>query len=289
MRLPLDLFYTSMAATVGTALPLPRVLASAGRPDLAPLADGRPLADILAAGGLPELDVAAVRAAEASGRLEQAFRTLARRAREAEILRRRIRAIVIYPMFIVHGVVIAPWVVQWIFATASFPVLLADLAAIWILFFAVRALLNSRFSEHLPVAGPIRREIACARFCDSLSGALDAAIPHRRAIEMAAAAAGGSMEGRARAAAAGDLQRPLYQTLEGVLPVLSVEMLRVGEESGSADKALAKLAQRHFEDATHALNKVVAILPVVLFLVAVGFAVLQIVALGGMPTPRLPE
>ncbi len=289
MRLPLDLFYTSMAATVGTALPLPRVLATSGRPDLVPLADGRPLADILAAGGLPELDVAAVRAAEASGRLEEVFRTLARRAREAQILRRRVRAIVLYPMFVVHGVVIAPWVIQWIFATASWTVLLSDLAAIWILFFAVRALLNSRLSEHLPIAGPIRREIACARFCDSLSGALDAAIPHRRAIEMAAAAAGGAMETRARAAAAGDLHLPLYQILEGVLPVLSVEMLRVGEESGSANKALAKLAQRHFEDATHSLNKLVAILPIVLFFVALGVAVLQIVALGGMPTPRLPE
>lgn len=289
MSLPLDLFYTSMAATVGTALPLPRVLATSGRPDLVPLADGRPLADILAAGGLPELDVAAVRAAEASGRLEATFRALARRAREAQILKRRLRAIVLYPMFVVHGVVIAPWVIQWIFATASWTVLLANLAAIWILFFAIRALLLSRVSESLPVAGPIRREIACARFCDSLSGALDAAIPHRRAIEMAAAAAGGSMERRARAAAAGDLHRPFYQILEGVLPALSVEMLRAGEESGSTDKALAKLSQRHFEDATHALNKLVAILPIVLFLLAAAAAVLQIVALGGLPTPRLPE
>jgi type II secretory pathway component PulF len=192
-------------------------------------------------------------------------------------------------MFVVHGVVIAPWVIQWIFGTASVPVLLADLAVIWILYFLVRTLLLSRFAEHLPVAGPIRRDVACARFCDALAGALEAAIPLRRAIEMAAAAAGGAMETKARAAAAGDVNRPLVQTLEGVLPPLSLEMLRAGEESGSTDKALAKLSQRHFEDATHALNKLVAILPIVLFLVAVAAAVLQIVALGGLPTPRLPE
>lgn len=288
MRIPLDVFYTSLASLTGTALPLSKSLSSAGRPDLAPLADGRPLADILQAGGFPALDVATVRAAEASGRLEEAFKALARRAREAEILRRRIKAIVIYPMFVVHGVIVAPWAIRWMFASASWAELGADLAVIWVVFFAVRGLLRSRFSDLLPVAGPIRAQIALSRFCDTLAGALDAAIPARRALELAADAAGGPLGRRARAAAAGDVNRPLVEMLDGVLPALSLEMLRAGEEAGSTDRALAKLSQRHHEDAVHALNKLVAVLPILLFIVALAVAVLQIVAMGGMPKPALP-
>ncbi|MEK7467133.1 MAG: type II secretion system F family protein [Planctomycetota bacterium] len=281
MPLPLDAFYTALAATVGSALPLPKALASAGRPDLAPLADGRPLADILAAGGIPELDVATVRAAETTGRLEAALKGLARRAREALILKRRLRAILIYPLIVMHGMVIAPWVIQWIFATASVALLLYNLAGIWVLFFIVRAILSSRIAESLPVAGPIRRDVACARFCDALAGALDAALPMKRAIELAADAAGGPTGVRARAAAAGDVNRPLVETLAPVLPLFSIEMLRAGEEAGSIDKALAKLAQRHFEDAVHALNKLVAVLPLILFFVTLACFVLQLAAIGG--------
>lgn len=287
MPLPLDAFYTALAATVGTALPLPKALSTAGRPDLAPLADGRPLADILATGGLPELDVATIRAAEASGRLEAALKGLARRAREALILKRRLRAILIYPMVVVHGMIIAPWLIQWFFASASVSVLLYDLAAIWVVFFAVRAILSSRIAENLPVAGPIRRDVACSRFCDTLAGALDAALPMKRAIELAGDAAGGPTGTRARAAAAGDVNRPLVETLSGVLPPFSIEMLRAGEEAGSLDRALAKLAQRHFEDAVHALNKLVAVLPLILFFVTLALFVVQMAAIGGPVFERI--
>ncbi|MCE9581489.1 MAG: type II secretion system F family protein [Planctomycetes bacterium] len=283
MTLPLDAFYTALASTCGTSLPLARSLSSCGRPDLALLADGRTLAEILEAGRFPAIDVAVVRAAEASGRLEAALKSLARRASEAKILRRKLTAILVYPMFVAHGVVIAPWIIQWIVGRPSFVMLLCDLAAIWILFFAARAMLRSPLGERLPVAGPIRRGVALARFCDTLSGALDAALPNRRAIELAADAAGGGTGARARVAAAGDVNRPLVEILAPVLPPLSIEMLRAGEESGNVDKALANLSTRHFEDAIHALNVVVAVLPVVLFLFVVALAVLQMMAIG-LPT-----
>ncbi|KAF0246623.1 MAG: hypothetical protein FD180_442 [Planctomycetota bacterium] len=281
MPLPLDAFYTALAATVGSALPLPKALSSAGRPDLALLADGRPLGDILAAGGIPELDVATIRAAERSGRIEAALKGLAKRAREALILKRRLHAIVLYPLIVAHGMVIAPWVIQWVFASVSVSVLLWDLVAIWVFFFVVRALLASRIGESLPCVGSIRRDVACARFCDSLAGALDAALPLKRAIELAADAAGGPTGARARTAAAGDVNRPLVETLAPVLPPFSVEMLRAGEEAGSIDKSLTKLAQRHFEDAVHALNKLIAVLPLLLFFLVLALFVLQLAAIGG--------
>lgn len=278
MRRNLDVFYTSLAATVSTALPLTRALASAGRPDLAPLADGRPLADILAAGGYPDIDVAVIRAAETSGRTEAALRTLARRAREAEMLRRRIKAIRIYPMALAHAALIVPFVIGWIFHGGSAWPLLMDLAGLWIGFFLIRAVLASAVGEALPVIGPVRRDVALARFCDALAGSLDAALPIPRAVAFAADAAGGSTGRRARAVA--DFNRPLVESLATVLPPLSLEMLRAGEEAGSTDKALAKLGQRHFEDAVHGLNKIVAILPVVLFLAAGALAAVQIFATG---------
>lgn len=283
MPLPLDAFYTALAATCDTAMPLARSLSCCGRPDLAPLADGRPLAEILAAGKFPEIDVEVVRAGEASGRLAAALKSLARRANESKILKRRLTAILIYPMLIAHGAVIVPWLLQWIIGQPSFLALIGDLAGIWIVFFAVRALLRSAAGEKLPVAGPIRRSIELARFCDTLSGALDAALPLRRALELAGNAAGGGVRTKALAAAAGDLHRPLVEILEPVLPALSLEMLRAGEESGNMDKSLAKLSARHFEEAVHALNIVLSVLPLVLFFAVVALVVLQMMVIG-LPT-----
>ena len=62
-----------------------------------------------------------------------------------------------------------------------------------------------------------------------------------------------------------------------------------GEEAGSTDKVLTKLGHQHFEDAIHSLNKLVALLPVILFLIVAALAFLQMMSIGLPTSLRGPQ
>jgi type II secretory pathway component PulF len=69
-------------------------------PAVADLHAGRPLGGV--DGRVPALDLAGIRAAEVSGRLEATFLDLARRAEETVALARARKAAVAYPFAIAH-------------------------------------------------------------------------------------------------------------------------------------------------------------------------------------------
>lgn len=107
MGVRLDAFYRSLAHLEAAAIPWPRAveMASGGDPALAgavaDLTAGRPLSEALD-GRVPALDLAGIRAAEVSGRLEATFLDLARRAEEALSRDRARKAALAYPFAVTH-------------------------------------------------------------------------------------------------------------------------------------------------------------------------------------------
>lgn len=272
--------YSGLSAGVGASLALPRIFESLGRPELAKKSDGRPLSEVLAGAGVPAIDIEVIRAGEVTGRLEQTLKELSERAHVESLLRRKILNAVIYPVVVLHAAAIIPWVFAWIMLGASPLSLLVNLAMLWAVLGGAYVLFTSSARERLPIVGDIARLVSLARFCETFASAVRAAVSLRRGLELAAAAAGGGVGRRAAAAAASDLGRPLVETLDAVLPPLDLAMLEVGEESGSIERSLLKIAQNHRDDAAFRIARITAVLPIVLFLVMAGVAAFVIFTIG---------
>ncbi|MBI2920664.1 MAG: type II secretion system F family protein [Planctomycetes bacterium] len=272
--------YSGLSAGVGASLALPRIFESLGQPGLAKKSDGRALSEVLAGSGVPAIDVEVIRAGEETGRLEETLKELAERARVEWLLRRKILNAVLYPVVVLHAAAIIPWVFAWIVFGASPLSLLANLGMLWAVLGGAYVLFTSSARDKLPIVGDIARRVSLARFCETFASGVRAAVPLRRALELAAAAAGGGVGRRAAAAARSDLGRPLVETLDRVLPPLDLAMLEVGEESGSIDRSLLKIAQNHRDEAAHRIAKITAVLPIVLFLVMGAVAAFVIFTIG---------
>jgi len=265
---PRATFYHSLSVGLGAGLTVRKALESLRRPDLAALTDGRPLSAVLEAGGFPVLDLAVVRAAEETGRLDRALKQLSEAAEAGARLRRRLRNAAIYPVALLHAAVLIPWIAGWFMGYADPASLLFGLLGVWGLVGAATAILISPLRLHIPFIGDILRELALARFCRALAWTLDAGVPLQRALTLAADSAGEPPGGPTRRAATAGLGRPLHQILAHTLPSLSLEMVRAGEEAGSADRMLGKAAAVHEGTAGNRLAIFARMAPLVFFLLA---------------------
>jgi type IV pilus assembly protein PilC len=110
---------------------------------------------------------------------------------------------------------------------------------------AMRHVLD-RMMLKLPVLGPILVKAAIARYARTLSTMFSAGVPLVEAMESVAGATGNIvyelavMRMRDEVATGQRLQRAMENT--GLFPNMVVQMIAVGEESGSLDEMAAKVA-----------------------------------------------
>jgi len=135
-------------------------------------------------------------------------------------------------------------------------------------FIATRALGGLRatheFMIRIPVVGNVMRMLALARFSWSMELMTDAGVNIFNALQWSMeATANGAFEGRTPAI----IQRvkegvPLSESLEasGLFPVEYIEMMHVGEESGSMPDMFRRLAENYFEQAERALRAMTTVL-----------------------------
>jgi type II secretory pathway component PulF len=124
-----------------------------------------------------------------------------------------------------------------------------------------------------PVAGPLERAVATARFARAFgillrggSGVLAALRVAREAVTNGAL--GERLDAAAQAVERGE---PVSAALDGVLPPLATQLLAVGEESGSLDAMALRVADTYDAESARALRSLVALVEPVL-----------IVAFGGL-------
>ena len=115
-----------------------------------------------------------------------------------------------------------------------------------------------------PIIGPILNKAAIARFARTLSTMFSAGVPLVEALESVAGATGNIvyenavMRMRDEVATGQRLQRSMENT--GMFPNMVVQMIAVGEESGSLDTMSGKVASFYEEDVDNAVDSMSSLL-----------------------------
>jgi type IV pilus assembly protein PilC len=121
-----------------------------------------------------------------------------------------------------------------------------------------------RASLKIPIIGPILNKAAIARFARTLSTMFSAGVPLVEALQSVAGATGNILYSdavlkmRDEVATGQRLQRAMETT--GMFPNMVVQMIAVGEESGSLDTMSGKVATFYEEDVDNAVDSMSSLL-----------------------------
>lgn len=120
------------------------------------------------------------------------------------------------------------------------------------------------FALRAPVAGPLIRKVAVAKFTRTLSTMLQSGVPILEALQVVAKTAGNKIIERAvfRTSDAISEGRPMAEPLEetGVFPNMVVQMINVGESVGALDTMLEKIADFYDEEVDQAVENLTAMI-----------------------------
>jgi type IV pilus assembly protein PilC len=226
-----------------------------------------------------ELFVQLVRAGEIGGILDTILQRLGAYIEKNEKLARRVKGAMTYPA-IVLVVAIGVVAMMLLFVVPTFQKMFADfggalpgptqalvdvsaaLRSSWYLIFGTPVGLFIAFKQviskgkgmevwhafvlKLPLAGPLIRKIAVARFTRTLGTMLSSGVPILDALEIVAKSAGnktiekGILYVRQKISEGKNIAGPLSET--GVFPAMVVQMIGVGEATGAMDTMLNKIA-----------------------------------------------
>ena len=262
-----------------------------------------------------DLYVNLVEAGEQAGALESLLDKIATYKEKTEALKKKVKKALFYPAAVLAVAVIVT-VVLLIFVIPQFEALYkgfgADLPAFtqvvinisnyvqhdgfylagviavlfWTFFYfkkrsrAMREFLD-RLSLKLPIIGPILNKSAIARYARTLSTMFAAGVPLVEALESVAGATGNIvyetavLRMRDEVATGQRLQRAMETT--GLFPNMVIQMIAVGEESGSLDEMSGKVAtfyEAEVDNAVDAMSSLMEPLIMVILGVLVGSLVI---------------
>jgi len=261
---------------------------------------GSALAEALAKHPLyfDDLFVNLVEAGEQAGALETLLDKIATYKEKTEAIKKKIKKALTYPAAVLVVAVVVT-VILLIFVIPAFEDLFkgfgADLPAFtrmvvelsqfvraegWLLAMAIGAAAFSflyfkkrsrpmrhfldRLMLNLPIIGPIIKKAAIARYARTLSTMFSAGVPLVEALESVSGATGnivfevGVLEIRDEVATGQRLQQAMENT--DLFPNMVIQMIAVGEESGSLDDMSAKVADFYEEDVDNAVDNLSSLL-----------------------------
>jgi len=273
-----------------------------------------------------DLFVNLVDAGEKSGALETLLDKIATYKEKSESLKKKVKKALTYPAavlvvaFIVTGVLLVfvipqfqdlfkgfgadlPAFTKWVISLSAF--VQADwwmvLGVVFGSFFAYReAHIRSaafrrvvdRLMLKIPIIGDILYKSAVARFARTLSTMFAAGVPLVEAMESVAKAAGNIifteaiMTMRDQVATGTQLQLTMQQT--GLFPNMAVQMVAIGEESGSLDHMCAKVAEFYEEEVDVMVDNLTALMEPMI-MVVLGVLVGGLVVAMYLPIFKLGE
>ena len=131
-----------------------------------------------------------------------------------------------------------------------------------------------RTSLKIPIIGGILEQAAIARFCRTLAITFAAGVPLVDALQIVSGATGNTVFDKAAAkirediAVGHQLQMAMQQT--GVFPNMVIQMASIGEESGSLDEMLIKVAEAYEEEVSNSVDALSSLLePLIIVFVGV--------------------
>jgi len=258
-----------------------------------------------------------VRAGEASGTLHLVLERLADFSEKQQALKGRVRAALAYPFFMFFvGSIVLFFLVTFVvpnvtkifdemhqtlplitiiligvsrFLETFWWVILAGLvgAVIGLKYFLTKTeggrTLRDRILLRLPVIGSMNRRMAVARFSRTLGTLLESGVPLLASLEIARNIVGNALISDAIHKASLDvregqsLSAPLARS--GLFPAISVEMISVGEQSGTLEPMLYRIADAYEKEVESSITMLTSLLEPVMILVMgllVGFIVVSI-------------
>jgi type IV pilus assembly protein PilC len=245
-----------------------------------------------------DLFVNLVEAGEQAGALESLLDKIATYKEKTEALKKKIKKALFYPAAVLVVAVVVSMILL-IFVIPQFEELFkgfgADLpaftqavvnlsrfvqhqgwwmiivtvAGFWTFFYALRRskpmqLALDRSLLKFPIIGPILIKAAIARFARTLSTMFAAGVPLVEAMQSVAGATGNIVYEEAvlkmkdEVATGGRLQRAMENT--GLFPNMVVQMIAVGEESGSLDTMSGKVAEFYEQEVDNAVDSMSSLL-----------------------------
>ncbi len=263
----------------------------------------------------PPLYVAMVRVGEQTGRLDEILKRLASWLEFERKSRERVSAALRYPMFVIVAMAIAlvivnmfviprfagvyksmnvelPWMTRLLIGfsdlmVSTWPLMLGAAFASVVLFRLWRrssrgAVAWDAFTLRLPVAGRILRHAALARFARSLSMGLRSGVPASQAAQLVASTVGNAFMAQRFERVRSGIERgeSLLRACAAtrVFTPMVLQMVSVGEESGTLDEMLEHVADFYEQDVDYDLQRLSAAIEPIL-IVMLGIVVL-ILALG---------
>ena len=131
-----------------------------------------------------------------------------------------------------------------------------------------------RMSLKIPIVGGILEQAAIARFCRTLAITFAAGVPLVDALQIVSGATGNQVYNNAAAkiredvAVGHQLQLAMQQT--SVFPNMVIQMAAIGEEAGSLDTMLIKVAEAYEEEVNNSVDALSSLLePLIIVFVGV--------------------
>ncbi len=242
------------------------------------------------------LYISLVQAGEMSGRIPEALQRIKDHIERARVLRRKLTSAFIYPLCVISTAALVSSLLV-IFIIPSFKELFSDLetplpwltrvvisisetslrwAPFFLIGFSLLCFIVSRFFAttrgreafdryllQIPLIGDVINKSALARLCRTFSTTLDAGMPVLSALEASAQAAGNRviqqkfLEARSAIAEGISISHSLDATK--LFSSTSIEMLELGERTGSVVTMLANIAEHLEEEVSSALDTMVGL------------------------------
>jgi type IV pilus assembly protein PilC len=262
-----------------------------------------------------DLFINMVKAGEASGKLEEVLRQLFMQMKKDHEIIAKVRGAMIYPlivitMMVVIGIVVMIYVIPNI--TGIFKELNIDLPLptkiliaisdgllnYWYLFIlitagvvaAITATLRSaggkrawhKLKLHIPVIGGIVKKINIARFARTMSSLLKTDIPIVQSFEITAKILSNVLYKEALIGAKEKIKKgiAIRESLSEyvhLFPPVLLQMISVGEETGSIDTILEETAVFYEDDVSRTMNELPAILePILVVILGVGVGAMAV-------------
>lgn len=274
------------------------------------------------------LFVGLIKAGEIGGVLEEALQRLSQFLEKDVELRRKVKSALTYPVLVlVFATCIVIFLVVWVvpqfitlfrdigmkdedfpamtmflvnvsnaFVTRAPVIIISTIALI----IAQRVFVSTRFGRrvtdrvklYIPVFGKLHHKVCMARFARTMGTLLTSGVPILQAMETVAGTVGNSvmsdalLEARARIREGDRIGDPLEKSK--LFPPMVVHMIGVGEESGSLDFMLQKIADFYESEVEATLASLTAALEPIL-IVSLGFIVGFIVIAMFLPLVKVIE
>ncbi len=258
------------------------------------------------------LFIGLVRAGEVGGVLEESLQRLSQFLEKDVELRRKVKSAMTYPVLVaIMATAIVTFLVSWFVpqwaailvdlglkgddlpAPTKFLIDVSNVIkyywwmvaiAVIVFIFAYRLFVSTRFGRRvadrvklkIPVFGKLHHKICMARFSRTMGTLLTSGVPILQAMETVAGTVGNTimadalMEARARIREGDRIGDPLEQSR--LFPPMVVHMIAIGEESGSLDFMLQKIADFYEDEVEASLASLTAAIEPIM-IVGLGFVV----------------